>query len=55
MPNAKRSDDLPRMVLSLVAQEAMEITCNACGVTLFGLMAKLRSGAAASYARQIAI
>ena len=55
MPNAKRSDDLPRMVLSLVAQEAMEITCNACGVTMFDLMAKRRSRAHVSYARQIAM
>ena len=54
MPTTK-GDDRPPAIMAFIAQEAMEVTCEACNITMFEMTMKRRSRAHIAFSRQIAM
>lgn len=55
MATVKKDAERPQMFQALIAQEAIEIACEAWNISVFDLMAKKRRRAQVSFARQIAM
>lgn len=55
MSAARRGANRPQMLRGLIAQEAIEIACQAWNISVFDMKARNRRRAHVSYARQIAM
>lgn len=55
MSTEEKGIERPQMLRALIAQEAIEIACQAWNISVFDMKAKQRRRAHVSYARQIAM